>query len=590
MSSNLKGENYMDPKLTGAFIANLRNEKNWTQAELAKLLGLSDKTISKWESGSGYPDITILPMLSQIFEVSVDELIKGERIQKNDSKSNLEHAVLAGRAALDSLKEKGIKYTAVDEFGKDIVDYVLQHESYEGLIFCFDNKLINIEEKEVYNSELIYYYVKSYHKTIFRERQNLGRNLEGIKIPEYTHIINRVLISGGDIDRLNKIDYFLKQSVPGYEIEPVFEKGYKFDEVRLTLRNNPRLYNSYLNQAVLSNNKSEIISCFNDMENNNAELEKNQFRGISDQSTFISIIALNDEKILKRAFQLCACVLSKEIIDMAKKIKCLWIIDEFIKKGYIAKDVIPYVTKMNEDSLIEKFELDKFNINDFIVSKNKGMITKYFDSIGKIPGRFKELAKKLVFYPVSMTDDEKNEVDRLVFKYYTIDEVNFGNTGFQIDYDKKRGFVKSYFDSFARFSRHFTLPISLENEAQWQEDNKIKLDSIFKAVVQTSRCQLNIQVDYKLLIATNSPELIRLVVSYLPDYEKDTILSQYKAGDLKIIKALLDSGACYFLESHSQSPADFIKNHSEKEYYNNRDMSKTNLTKLNLENAGIFIK
>lgn len=577
----------MDPKLTGAFIANLRNEKNWTQAELAKLLGLSDKTISKWESGSGYPDITIFPKLSQIFEVSIEELMSGNRIQKLDPMSNIEHAVIIGRTALDSLEIKGVHHTAVDEFGKDILDYVMKHESYEGLIFCFDKQLLVIESRDKVTSsdKKYFYYIKPKDS---KNKKTRVYNPSGRQIPNYSSIINRILIKGGDITRLDKIEYFNRDQILGYEIEPVFANNYPFENIRLALRNNPSLYKDYLKQAVISNNKTEIMNCFVDIENNNAKLEKNLYRGISDQ-TMVSIIALNDEKILRRAIQLCTCQLNKDIIDMAKKIKCLWIIDDFIKKGHIAKDVIPYVTKMNEDSLIEKFELDKFNINDFIVSKNKGMITKYFDSIGKIPGRFKELVKKLVFYPVSITDDEKNEVDRLVFKYYTIVEVDFRNIGFQIYYDKERGFVKSYFDSFARFSR-LTLPISLENEAQWQEDNKFKLDSFFKAIVQTSRCQLNIQVDYKLLIATNSPELIRLVVSYLPDYEKDTILSQYKAGDLKIIKALLDSGACYFLESHSQSPVDFIRNHSEKEYYNNRDMSKTNLTKLNLENAGIFIK
>ena len=69
----------MDAKKTGAFIASLRKEQKLTQAALAERLNLSNRTVSKWETGDGYPDITVLPKLSQILGVSVDELLSGER-------------------------------------------------------------------------------------------------------------------------------------------------------------------------------------------------------------------------------------------------------------------------------------------------------------------------------------------------------------------------------------------------------------------------------------------------------------------------------------------------------------------------------
>ena len=61
----------------------LRKDKGITQAKLAELLHLTDKAISKWESGEGNPDIGSLPAIAAIFEVSVDYLLTGKRPEKN---------------------------------------------------------------------------------------------------------------------------------------------------------------------------------------------------------------------------------------------------------------------------------------------------------------------------------------------------------------------------------------------------------------------------------------------------------------------------------------------------------------------------
>ena len=61
----------------GKIVAKLRKERKMTQCDLAKMLNISDKAVSKWESGMGYPDIAQLPALSEIFEVSIDYLLKG---------------------------------------------------------------------------------------------------------------------------------------------------------------------------------------------------------------------------------------------------------------------------------------------------------------------------------------------------------------------------------------------------------------------------------------------------------------------------------------------------------------------------------
>lgn len=68
----------MDNIGTGKLIAELRRSKGLTQQQLADQMNLSNKTISKWESGSGSPDLSNLPVLADALGVTVDELLRGE--------------------------------------------------------------------------------------------------------------------------------------------------------------------------------------------------------------------------------------------------------------------------------------------------------------------------------------------------------------------------------------------------------------------------------------------------------------------------------------------------------------------------------
>ncbi len=74
----------MNSKKIGSFIAALRKDKEYTQAELAEILNVSNRTISKWENGDGFPDITILPSVAQALGITVDELLAGEKIPKEE--------------------------------------------------------------------------------------------------------------------------------------------------------------------------------------------------------------------------------------------------------------------------------------------------------------------------------------------------------------------------------------------------------------------------------------------------------------------------------------------------------------------------
>ncbi len=69
----------MDQTKVGAFLKDLRKEKEITQEQLAEELGVSGRTISRWETGKNMPDISLLVEIAEFFDVSIPEIIKGER-------------------------------------------------------------------------------------------------------------------------------------------------------------------------------------------------------------------------------------------------------------------------------------------------------------------------------------------------------------------------------------------------------------------------------------------------------------------------------------------------------------------------------
>lgn len=79
----------MDKYITGTVIKELREKKGYTQSELAFRLNVSDKTISKWETGKGYPDITLLEPIAAVFDVSVAELLSGTAISNMNVSGNM---------------------------------------------------------------------------------------------------------------------------------------------------------------------------------------------------------------------------------------------------------------------------------------------------------------------------------------------------------------------------------------------------------------------------------------------------------------------------------------------------------------------
>lgn len=103
----------MDAKVTGCFIAQLRKELGLTQKELAEKLEVTDKAISRWETGKGLPDTSLLKPLAEIFGVSVGELLSGRPMDDSQIKSQADHIIL-----------ESLSYEESQERWKQILRYV----------------------------------------------------------------------------------------------------------------------------------------------------------------------------------------------------------------------------------------------------------------------------------------------------------------------------------------------------------------------------------------------------------------------------------------------------------------------------------
>ena len=146
--NTLIGDDYMDKEKIGLFIKELRKEKNQTQRELAEKLHVTDKAVSKWERGLSIPDTAILPDLARELDISIHELLQGER-----NTSDIIETAQAEKLLVDTVRNvnivqkkklrlwksilfiQGILFLILFIWGKDFINFGLKkwYEKNESL-------------------------------------------------------------------------------------------------------------------------------------------------------------------------------------------------------------------------------------------------------------------------------------------------------------------------------------------------------------------------------------------------------------------------------------------------------------------------
>ena len=132
----------MDQVKIGKFISNERKAKGYTQKQLSELLGISDKTISKWECGNGFPEASLLLPLCNELEITVNELLTGERISQQNYKKKAEENMVNMIREKEENKQKILLTTMIGVISTITFVTLL-------LVVCFYTDVITLPIKMV---------------------------------------------------------------------------------------------------------------------------------------------------------------------------------------------------------------------------------------------------------------------------------------------------------------------------------------------------------------------------------------------------------------------------------------------------------
>ena len=132
----------MDQVKIGKFLSDERKTKGYTQKQLSELLGISDKTISKWECGNGFPEASLLLPLCNELEITVNELLTGERISQQNYKKKAEENMVNMIREKEENKQKILLTTMIGVISTITFVTLL-------LVVCFYTDVITLPIKMV---------------------------------------------------------------------------------------------------------------------------------------------------------------------------------------------------------------------------------------------------------------------------------------------------------------------------------------------------------------------------------------------------------------------------------------------------------
>ena len=136
----------MNQEKIGKFILELRREKNMTQQELADKIGVTDRAISKWENGRGMPDLSLMIPLCKELNITINELISGEKIEKKDYQSKLEENIVK---TIDYTNRRIINK---DKIFKIVVGTIITIILIIGLMFFVDVNRMNNNDSVIFST------------------------------------------------------------------------------------------------------------------------------------------------------------------------------------------------------------------------------------------------------------------------------------------------------------------------------------------------------------------------------------------------------------------------------------------------------
>ena len=164
----------MDQQKIGRFLKELRKEKNLTQEQLAEILNVSGRSVSRWETGNNMPDLSVLVELSEFYSVDIKEIIDGERkseIMNNEEKETIEKIV---EYAGTEKRQKAGKLNKYFVLGLTCFVVVLLNCQFEILSFVFQENVDAFVSGGLCGLGLLFEFIGFYnnnHDVTFKERK-----------------------------------------------------------------------------------------------------------------------------------------------------------------------------------------------------------------------------------------------------------------------------------------------------------------------------------------------------------------------------------------------------------------------------------
>ena len=116
----MRGGNKMEQVKIGKFIANKRKEQGLTQLQLAEKLGITDRAVSKWETGKSLPDASLMPELCKLLKITINDLLCGEVVSVENYNEKAEKALLEMVKKEEMQNKKLMMYENVIGFGSTL--------------------------------------------------------------------------------------------------------------------------------------------------------------------------------------------------------------------------------------------------------------------------------------------------------------------------------------------------------------------------------------------------------------------------------------------------------------------------------------
>ena len=221
----------------GEFIKEKRKEKNLTQKELASKIGVTDKAVSKWETGLGCPDVSILEILSKELNCSILELLKGREIKEEvipviEMDDYIKESIEYGKNSLKSIISKLIAaivvFIVITLFILNIINMYNQRKVYN---YVSDTTMIEIGNRiDTINKNISI--IKKNQGRFSKEDydvivNSLNRVKEEIETNQYTKYRNGEILTNADLYIIDDTGFFYTDLINTYRLLDKYDSGMK---------------------------------------------------------------------------------------------------------------------------------------------------------------------------------------------------------------------------------------------------------------------------------------------------------------------------------------------------------------------------